>query len=657
MGLSDSGSYALIFCITFVLVAAITVVTAKVFDKTPSLPGTQPFDNGAPPFPDAVPQIPPPPGTSGTKCVNFCTSEKTGALEPCGSTALVTCAGDAECAPCQDNQPYKNIQCLDASAWPHVKAQQAALKNESPKYCLPKPVACLDATSLKECRVTDDCAMCTETSSLPNKETFQCKMLRGGQVLRVNGQEITVKDSGQYCVPSFSGCDPKYGIATWTSNEGWTCRCKYPGIYGGKQCNELVACNADMVTPWSAQKQQLLLNVPGKDGSKVGEPWTVESGVDPNKCLAPDGTQVECTTAGMPRTVACQCDGIQKGTLASYTYATNNPLTCEVDPCYGTPAGGKTWLWDATPGTNKDQLPSIPRQPPTTCSCSGFGSSAWRFQAKSNPSSNDYTWQGYCKDVHIPQSNIVLPADGSKEFCDAQKQANTDAMGTALVPGKRGGTSICATDPCTGVFGDTGYRVNLGELSALGHFNAATGQCDCATTPEGSTAVLLQDAQCDRSINPVCAYCVNACISPPGTTKNEEKPCPVAPGSNCGKNVTCATLQDGSKTCKCGEGCRYYDGQCHSIRENKACCEDGYHGVDMGEGMNICGHASKASCKLVRSVKSCNGPDVNWHEMAMVCSGDDVCGYCITGDPTSCKGPSRQSFRDNCGINRDGSHR
>lgn len=648
MGLSADGSYVLVFFVTFLLVAAITLVSTKIFDTTASLPARQGLYGGAPPFPDAVPQIAPPSGDplGSVKCVSYCTNRDDGQMEVCGSTKLRACKTEDDCAGCREQQPYQDLACMTPaeSQWKHVAAQQDALNNKAEKYCLPQQKKCLVGKTLKKCRQNEDCGMCADV--LSNSKAFTCKVLGPDAVINFDGQAFSAgADGGQFCVPAYRGCNPEYGVATWTSTGGWVCNCKYPGIYGGPQCDQLVACNADMVAPWSADKQQLLLNVPGEDGSRVGDPWSLKSRVDPSKCVDGEGKIVDCKP-GLQRTVACRCDGIQRGTERTYTYQHGNVLTCKLDPCHGGKVGGRTWLWDATPGPGQDQLPVIPNQAATTCACSGYGSSAWKYENRAdNADSLHYDWKGYCKDVRVPGTNITIKTEADATACKAVAQANTDAEHSMLVPAVDvHRQSVCVTDPCTGLSADTEYRVNMGELNALGHFNATTGKCQCGTNPVGSLAIDIPRDQCNRSENPVCGYCANACVN---------YPCEAAPGSNCG-NMECSTKPDGSRYCKCGTDCVFFDGKCHQKKDNKACCE-GYHGVDMGNGMNICGETKGGRCQLVRSSKTQPYCDVNsdWHAQAIVCSGHGQCGSCRNKD--SCKGTSKQSFQPGCGINRDGS--
>lgn len=657
MGLSDNGSYALIFCITFLLVVCLTVVTAKIFDRTPPLPAGV----YAPPFPDAAPLLPritPAPVQTGA-CVTYCTNRTSGELEPCESVALQVCTSDSDCASCMADMPFADIKCVAPTQWPHVAQQQAALNNKADKYCLPTRNTCINLPEdapLQECRSDADCLRCND--ALPNGEKFQCQPTAQGTVVNLNGRPVQAPNTASFCVPQYTGCDPRYGVATWTSDGQWKCNCKYKNIMGGPACDQLVACNADQVTPWSKDKQQLLLNMPGEDGSKVGDPWTIDTGVDPNKCVGADGKQVECTSAATDvPTVACQCDGVHIGSLTTYTYAQNQPLTCTLDPCYSFNFGtGKTWLYDKQTGREQHQLPFIPNLPVSpgyACSCSGFGSGVWKYQAPkdNNDPTQGYQWKGYCEPVTIPGTSIVIPADADKNVCTAQKQANTDASASLLIPSvNKEGNAVCVVDPCSGLTSDRSYRTNIGVTGSFGNFDAKSGTCRCSEV-DGARNMSVPPAVCDRSINPVCSYCANACVG------SLETLCPVKEGSSC--KPKCTTSATGAKVCECGQvpggnPCFWYNGQCVEQTNFMGCCED-MHGV-----AGACA-GKENTCRVVRSKSTDQGCSVTTRDFvkqAIVCDHRDTCGSgwcgnmgngptCKCGDAPDC---TTAHFKGNCGI-------
>lgn len=661
--MKDEGSYALIFIVTFVLVAALTVVTAKLFDTTPALPSGTTSASPNPPFPDAFPQLPPPRNDPRLqpKCASYCTSETTGKLDLCATTTLTPCSTDAECSACREKQPFLDLTCQQPGAqYPDVPAQQASMNNQAAKYCLPTKQECLklpEDKPLQECRSNTDCLRCTDT--LPNGATFVCEPRDRGERVELPDKSVTVAETGQYCVPASRGCNPKYGTATWTSDGGWTCRCKYPDIFGGPECDELVACSARDVAPWAKSKQQLLLNMPGADGSAVGEPWTAESQVDPTLCISAEGKQVSCEgSPGLQRTVACQCDGVQKTTFHTYTYDREKPLSCKLDPCNVPLIGGKTWLWDATPGTQKEQLYPIPgvttgTTPP--CSCSGYGSAAWAFDPKAQTSeSMSFTWQGYCKDVQIPNSTIVLPATKSADVCAKEAQPNTGAADTELIPSvNQRGESICTRDPCAGLYSDSSYRTNT-----YGHFDHVAGKCYCSKEL-GATEITLPAGTCKPVENPICSTCVSACKDlDPEDPRSLLRNCPIREGDACSlSQMSCGTDQGGNKVCNCGPSCFWYNGECRRKVPAHGCCEGLQHVPGVCEDAGL-------ECRLVRSASDTGSlfgvgqqdtDNLNFHDQAFVCLSRDNCGHepllAFWSQRPDCKFPA------GCGVTNKGARR
>lgn len=585
MALKDEQAYLLIFFGVFVLTAALFVVTAKAFDRTPDV--TLNNASGLPPFPASHPNLPVPTTIASPQCVSFCIDPVSGAQAPCGSTKLTQCATDGDCLNCAAKQQALNIKCLPAKSWPTVERDQAALNNSSEKYCLPEKEQCLNKEELTKCATDTDCVRCTD--ELPNGESMTCQTVASGTSITTQTKDGKTHlyegvRGGQYCLPKFKGCDPQFGIAQWTSNEGWKCTCKYPGVYSGEACNEPVACRSQEVTSWSKDKQRLLLNMPGTDGSAVGEPWTMESGVDPNKCIDPNTQQqVECK-AGLQPTVACQCDGIQTSTGATFTYDPARPLTCVVDNCYANPSGGRTVV-DAdnkTRGSRPNQLFPIPNQPVTGCACSGYESRLWTRVVDPSSPTEGYTYMGYCAPFRIPGTNIFLPAGDVDANPTCKLQANTAANVSGLVPGQKmvqgAPVDTCAYDPCAGNYADPLYRTT----QSRGYFDAMTGFCACycdsdSTSGGGSCsqsisthAMDLEGGKCDRTVNPVCSYCAAACEGEITSL------CPVAPGSNC--SPKCVTDGQGRKTCLCGDDCFWYNGACRSKKLRGDECE-GFHNV------------------------------------------------------------------------------
>lgn len=603
----NEASYVAVFVVAMIVAAALTVVISKAFDSAKAL-GTVEVAGlgGALPFPDVYPRIPPPPvdPSQGVQCVNYCASQTTGDIQPCATTKLTPCVNSTNCDDCATKLPFQKITCQAPGVnWPSVSVDQAAMNNVAPKYCLPTREACV-GTSLTSCATTDDCRRCTD--SLADGVELTCNFQSANTTVtvpRADGSEATlpVYIDGRYCTPNVPACNPLYGTARWSSEEGWKCVCKYPDVMGGPLCDQMIACRANEVLEETKTKQQLLLNMPGVDGSLIGDPWTLASGVDPNKCVNAQSTQIDCNVAGAVQpTVACQCDGIQVGTGKTFTYDTSNSRTCAVDPCYANANGGRTW------GRTDKALPTIPNQPATTCACSGADSSLWHIApALGTRTGQTYTYKGYCTNFTIPRSKITLYATPGDESCT--KETNKAATTTGLVSGRKvvNGVTVntCAADPCAGSYSDSAYRTT----ADIGVFDATTGTCACV-----SAAAVKSLGNCDRTVNPVCSTCVNACSLDINTV------CPTAPGDNCG-NKRCISNPDGTSKCDCGEGCIYANGVCFQKVLSMEPC------VLTKSVPGICSD-SKETCRMVESWSQQKNNCFEAQGAAVVCSTKDQCG-------------------------------
>ena len=643
MTISADGSYALVFTLTFLLVSALTLVMCKMFDDTADVVINT--SSAAPPFPDAYPQLPPAAAApmQPTQCVNYCTNFNTGKLEPCYTTKLKQCASERDCSLCDSALPYQKIQCTSPDSWPSVAEAQAKLNNTGDTYCLPTRESCIFIPKNSDgsdpmpmtCASNDYCLRCSD--ELPSSDAFTCQVVAPNTSVTMTNkdgksQEYLALPGGMYCLPTTRGCDPRYGTATWTSNEGWKCVCKYPNVFGGDMCNELVACRNNEVSKWAKDKQLLLQNMPGADGSKVGDPWTLDSKIDPNKCVDASNNQVardstgKCPTGAEPA-VACQCDGIQDGTRATYRNVANDPLSCELDPCFASVNGGRT-------ADDASLLPTIPYQPPTTCACSGAGSRVWEYSptggGETYEATGGYSWIGHCVDKQLPGTKIVIKATPSA-LCNGK--VNMEANVSGLVPGQRppppdmttSSKTVdgCVADPCAGNYSDPLYRTT----QSIGHFDATAGVCACFKENAPVSPMVSNDfPDCDRTINPVCSSCQDACQ---GASIDEL--CPVYPNSiNACGNRRCATTPDGRRTCDCGTDCFYYAGMCYPKVPDLQRCE-GLKGV-----ANSCQDEGDA-CMLVNSYvwPTCDPGSKPVQDRATICHnrGRDYCGQmtCTAG--------------------------
>ena len=649
----------------YILAAAVT--TASMYFTSRSAPLIT--QNATTAFPNAAPQVAPPssmPVVASTSasaypstCFEMCTAEETGDLIPCATKRLTPCSTNKECATrCGDDEvQYQGLKCrAPGSEWPSVRDNQIALNNGADKFCLPERLECLKqkddlGNKLVECRQDNDCARCQD--ELPNGESMVCQPVAGGQTLKFcdtanECREVQVENAGQYCVPRQTGCDPMFGEAQWTANQGWTCNCKYSSLFGGDHCTDLIACQARDVAPWAVKQQQLLLNMPSlnRDGStsQIGDPWSPDTRVDPTKCVSKDGLQVPCGGEEQVPTVACQCDGMQNGSQATYTYVKGNPLACTIDPCFQNTLGGRTLtsvlrddqLVDRGVGNAADEFPTGAR---STCSCSGFGSRVWSYSTQSGK----FEYTGHCEDTRIPGTSITLKkAEPASELCATQ--INTAAHTTVLVPGKNDeGGDKCTPDPCAGRYSDPGYATE----QSLGYYNQSSGKCECAVTATvNSRSVQLPECRnkpgepadppgcCDHVVNPVCSFCADACIL------GLDKSCPLAEGSTCA-NRRCTTAADGSRKCECGVDCFFYADKCHQKIQNACGCElfNGVEGVceDPGD-----------TCHMVKSIAV--GPHVKRKKIVCFKSDRQECGQHMALHKP-CGGNSEMAFKnaDVCG--------
>lgn len=605
--------------IALVLSAFITGVVMFLCDRTVPV-----ATNAATAFPNVAPVVQRAPLLQDSTCVKLCGDK------PCPTYKL-----QHTCDTCSAEEVARldlKVQSPDPN-WPTVAQDQRTLNNGGDTFCLPTRTHCL-GDQLVRCEQDTDCSRCDD--ALPEGETMACQLLQTDKPVTLNGNTITPAADGLYCVPTLRSCSYKTGgIATWSDNSGWVCNCKYPELFGGEACDQLVACQGADLAPWAKDYQKLLLNTPANndDGtmSAIGDAWRPDSDVDPYKCLDAENKQVQCAE-GLQPTVACRCDGMQAGTQATYTYVDKQPLECAIDPCFQNVYGGRT-MKKAGDGvtdraTNKDlnafsTFYETPNQPPTTCSCSGFGSSLYTYK------DGAFAFTGHCEATTIPHTKITLPATNTGPVC--KKKINNDSSATLLVPGKTAeGGDKCTPDPCAGKYSDPGFRTEQN----IGSFNLEKGACDCksADCPDPSvcpyvTTVPVALTECDHVVNPVCSYCADACQGP--------DPCPVAEGSSC-PDARCKTGADGSKQCECGASCFYFSGKCHT-KIQKGCSCDGFMGAE-GACVN-----PGDECKVIVSYRA--GLKLKKaHEKIMCYSKHQYeCGE-YTAFLTPCGGKSQISF-------------
>ena len=605
------GPTVLVFAVSFVCVTVLTVwvmytkhhrpESDTIIARSSSLPRLPPFPNIAP----LVAAPPAAPSAAGrTVCAQF-VGNAAGKYIPSPADALRPCDSDADCASCSGGASV----CVDtahgdgADVYSDVAHHQAALGGGGgTKFCLPPPKQCLPTVAQQAaspwlapmpCTHTSDCAPCvdpnlergdpTDDAATATTTVLTCQTVTH-PVTMVSGSDTVNVPPGRFCMPATTpGCHPDNGTLVWTT-DGWTCQCKYPGIFGGAACDVMVACNRHLTSPESRAHQNLLLNTPTPPGVDP-TPWTPESGVNPTLCHEKGVTDTSkwnrvCTSSSSsspsssssrsddpactptsvsglfsshgnnPNTtgvlvpnVVCQCDGLMAPSNTAFTYDPYDGLTCVPDNCSVNAAGGRTGLimnaWSADPDV-----------PPNSCVCSGADATLYAYSQ-----TDGFTYTGPCRDTVVPGSdNITVWAN--TQHAESQACAttpNTNPVTTGLVPGKAvdaqgvATIDVCSTDPCRGRYTDNNF-IPPHTDTFFGHYDAAAGTCACVSP---SATVDVDDGICDHTVNPVCKTCVNACVNDP-CRDHVTRPCL--------EKIQCTTNSNGLPVCKCPAGCGNTDG-------------------------------------------------------------------------------------------------
>ena len=164
-----------------------------------------------------------------------------------------------------------------------------------------------DPADLLTCTQDIDCAVCDDLDDSDLGYSMTCQAVADGANLSTITKDGTgVKSienvsAGMYCLPKLKECDYSTGSALWT-DMGWICDCnKYGSIFGGSDCTEMQACNNDLVTDWSKDKQSLLLNIDAVlTDDKIGDQWDVDQGINPLECHDSNGNIGVCNSNENP---------------------------------------------------------------------------------------------------------------------------------------------------------------------------------------------------------------------------------------------------------------------------------------------------------------------------------------------------------------------
>lgn len=605
----------IVFVVTFVVTIALVILVAYVWNPETALTPVNGI-KAMPPFPNVSPVVPAP---LTDPMVNICVNlvgNAQGMYVPSPQERLRACTTDAQCSDCHvgpaeiDALLKPTLACASPTA--DVAAQQAGLGNDASKFCLPTPRACLPPNSdaFIACTHDAECASCTDV--LGDGIGMQCEIVSKPKTIAHENNTINVP-AGKWCLPRTGECDVNNGVLNWTT-AGWKCMCKYPSIHTGESCEITKACNSYLTTPWSRDKQHLLINAP----TATYEVWDISSGVNPELCHEQDEhdrtrwnrvCSTDSTTL-VPNTV-CRCDGLMLDAHIGFRTDPENPLTCLVDNCSVTALGGRTREPLALVQWTTDQ-----NIPPNQCICSGANSRIWDSDPRNpdtveatDPALADalrnqegYVYRGRCNSVTLPRSMITLHPDTDRvNSAICQAASNSAAATSLLVPGLASDVNgeatinVCSADPCTGNYSDLRVRAPA-DATNWGHYDAGKGSCSCA-----NPAANVQTA-CDPVVNPVCSVCTNACLGMESANP-EHWPCRQHPLRPCDVKPECITDSEGQAQCVCATGCGNTDGRTCAAQFNEGEGCFGYVGVP-----NICvaDDGGYAECKCHRG-KFANG--------------------------------------------------
>lgn len=433
-----------------------------------------------PSFPNRYPLFDTDPSLNTERCVNQVRTPKG---EIINEIKLRKCEQNNDCKTCSDQDVSITCQSVSDNI---AKQQIKDYNNSSPnnKFCMPQIEQCL--SPFKKCELDSDCNYC-DSSKLKSGDSFHCEFIPKGQKrdLQIGNDVYSyTSDSNNQgvCLPQRQFC-ANGGMPVWTEEDGvqkWTCDC-IEGVFGGKGCQEFIACNNNLLTNQSKPYQTLLINNHG-DNTLIGKPWLDEyqkgNFIDPTGSTCKNDPSKTCTknsdcgdSVCIPNAI-CRCDGINRG-VNNYTYTSNpsNPLMCQVDSCFR----GRTIYNNGKP----------------SCLCSGQDAILWEW----DKNTQSYNWKGYCNDQQL--GNIVIKGDKNK--CAFPNEAQNDnAKITGIIPAVIDGNNLCVRDPCVTEDGE-------------GYFDETQNKCICG---DNYTNVDLKAAGMPvPKSNPIGKVCMNICDS------------------------------------------------------------------------------------------------------------------------------------------------
>lgn len=169
---------------------------------------------------------------------------------------------------------------------------------------------------LTRCDSSGGCGSCGSMSNTDSNSNFTCSTVNEDEKVFFNGAKVP---PGRWCLPRGKErvqCGIHTGRAVWSESKGWECVCLYPDLFGGKNCNTVLACKSPRA-PNNRQINNVLSN------KNTGEIW------DPLNPPAGNSTPYDTDSEGNPLYI-CRCDstGVKK-----FVNLPGDPYRCHLEPC------------------------------------------------------------------------------------------------------------------------------------------------------------------------------------------------------------------------------------------------------------------------------------------------------------------------------------
>lgn len=235
------------------------------------------------------------------------------------------------------------LSMLSASFWAIVRPSKAMPYNFNPfpeinPVDLPDPEHINGKCwkSLQKCSTTADCADCGLD--------YECKTIGEGDPDHYfNG--MTIPKGQPYCLPKndtkiecngFSGrwlwsADPEYCSQHTETKKSqcWKCECIYPGIYGGKNCGELQACqNYTEISGKELRPENKLVSTDFAPKNIQGQTWDPQNKSDTDVLRYTPYAKDKFNNPFF----SCKCNSTKNNIF--FSNLPDDPYNCHLDPCY-----------------------------------------------------------------------------------------------------------------------------------------------------------------------------------------------------------------------------------------------------------------------------------------------------------------------------------